>query len=151
MMKNSMMDKIKVRAYDFVEDRMRYDVGAVEFKMHDGTISGVAFNFDFDKHFDDMKNNQFDQKLEFYDANCADIMFSTTQQDVEGNKIYEGDIVKKQDSINGSIKYFIVENDEYNTGFKPMTQHDVGYNSSLCWVMGNIYENKELLDKVTYL
>lgn len=151
MMKNNMMDKIKVRAYDFVENRVRYDVGAVEFNMHDGTISGVAFNFDFDKHFNDMKNKQFDQKLEFYDANCADVMFSTNLVDIEGNEIYEGDIIKSQDGSNGPIKYFVVETDEYNTGFKPMTQHDVGYNSSLCWVMGNVYENKELLDKVTYL
>lgn len=152
MLKNNMMDKIKIRAYDLVENRMRYDIGALEFNTPENTISGVAFNFDFDQLIDDMTNDQTShQKLEFYDANCAEIMFSTGLEDIEGNDIYEGDIVKSQDGTDGPIKYFIVETDEYNTGFKPMTLTEIGWNDSLCWVVGNVYDNKELLDKVTKL
>ena len=152
MLKNNMMDKIKIRAYDLVENIMRYDIGALEFNTPENTISGVAFNFDFDQLIDDMKDQQIgNQKLEFYDANCAEIMFSTGLEDIEGNDIYEGDIVKSQDGTDGPIKYFIVETDEYNTGFKPMSLTEVGWNDSLCWVVGNVYENRELLDKVTQI
>lgn len=152
MLKNSMMDKIKIRAYDLVENRMRCDIGALEFNTPENTISWVAFNFDFDQLIDDRSYHQnSNQKLEFYDANCADIMFSTMHKDIEGNEIYECDIIKSQYGTDGPVKYFIVEIDEFIGGFKPMSLTEVGYNSDLCWVVGNTYENKELLDKVTYL
>ena len=151
MINNRMMNKAKIRAFDHVENRMRYDISALEFNTPENTISGVAFNFDFDKLVNDMSDNQFNQKLEFYDANCADIMFSTMHKDIEGNEIYECDIIKSQDGTDGPVKYFIVEIDEFTGGFKPMSLTEVGYNSDLCWVVGNAYENKELLDKVTYL
>lgn len=151
MINNRMMNKAKIRAFDHVENRMRYDIGALEFNTPENKISGVAFNFDFDKLVNDMSDNQFNQKLEFYDVNCADIMFSTMHKDIEGNEIYECDIIKSQDGTDGPVKYFIVEIDEFTGGFKPMSLTEVGYNSDLCWVVGNTYENKELLDKVTYL
>ena len=151
MINNRMMNKAKIRAFDHVENRMRYDIGALEFNTPENKISGIAFNFDFDKLVNDMSDNQFNQKLEFYDANCADIMFSTMHKDIEGNEIYECDIIKSQDGTDGPVKYFIVEIDEFTGGFKPMSLTEVGYNSDLCWVVGNTYENKELLDKVTYL
>ena len=139
------------RAYDRINNQMRYDISALEFNGPGNKISGVVFNFDFDELVNDIRNNQFNQSFDFYDMSCIDLMRLTNLVDCEDNEIYEGDIIKSQDGSNGPIRYFVVENDEYNTGFKPMTLEGVGYNQNLCWVVGNIYENKDLLNKVTYL
>lgn len=81
------------------------------------------------------------------DLNEVELMQSTGLKDNKGVDIYEGDIVKAQDGTNGRIKIFVVKRDESNGGFYPMTDYDIGYHTELNWVIGNVFEDKNLLSE----
>lgn len=66
----------------------------------------------------------------------------TGLKDKNGKKIFEGDIVK---SKYGVFKSKIEWNDSF-CGFFPFCNNDTGIFADECEVIGNIYENKELLE-----
>jgi uncharacterized phage protein (TIGR01671 family) len=74
-------------------------------------------------------------------------------QDKNGTDIYEGDIVKRlkrdkdDESFIGLVKYW---NTEFTTAFYEGSLLDecvLCFNASLIEIIGNIHENKELLNK----
>lgn len=70
-----------------------------------------------------------------------------TAEEWQGREIFEGDILKSQDGTDGLIEVIIVERDYFYTGFKPMNDDYSGFNQRMCEVIGNIYENADLLEE----
>ena len=76
-----------------------------------------------------------------------DVMQFTGLHDKNGKMIYEGDIIKFKawgNSWTGEVKY-------YYGGFSPFYSRDAkidfgDVDNEVCEVIGNIYENKELLN-----
>ena len=81
------------------------------------------------------------------DGNFA-LMQSTGLHDKNGVEVFEGDVLKSKDGTDGLISRFIVEKDDFYTGFIPMNREGCGFNRTMCEVIGNIYENPELLEDV---
>ena len=83
---------------------------------------------------------QFAQPIYFYEA-----MQSTGLKDISGAEIYEGDIVKNAYDETYTVKWFdagFYLEEKYNGGFDYSELH-FGNNKE---VIGNIYENPELLE-----
>lgn len=59
----------------------------------------------------------------------------------QGREIFEGDILTSQNGTDGLISRFIVERDEFYTGFTPMNREDCGFNRAMCEVIGNAWKN----------
>lgn len=68
------------------------------------------------------------------------LMQSTGLKDKNGKFIYEGDILKRYAGIE------VVQWDSEFTGFSPWVEPDGYINPSALEVIGNIYENPELLE-----
>ena len=85
---------------------------------------------------------------EFYQFEDIILMQSTGLHDKNGVEVFEGDVLKSKDGTDGLISRFIVEKDDFYTGFIPMNREGYGFNRTMCEVIGNIYENPELLEDV---
>lgn len=154
--------KPKFRAWDSLENKMRYDIGVIEFNAFDKNVSALAFNH----HLDDTGYGEINNsQSEYYDALCFKLMQYTGLKDKNGTEIYVGDIV----DFDGfhEIRFGIhgvprLETEKYvdtATGFYFKPQHDLKdvkpFNLDIplndryaneCVVVSNIYENPELLE-----
>ena len=125
------MREYKFRAYDLQRRRMRYDITGFEF-FNNGEMSGVFIGGDL------------------YDEKEIAIMQYTGLHDKNGKEIYEGDIL--QIDVD---KAWVMWNDKYGY-FQLVPIGDYYFDSDVIGqaleytkpeVIGNIYENKELLNE----
>ncbi|UXR50994.1 YopX family protein [Staphylococcus simulans] len=135
--------KIKFRVWDSLENKMRYDIGVIEFNAFDKNVSALAFNH----HLDDTGYGEIDNsQSEYYNALCFKLMQYTGLKDKNGKEIYESDIVR---NLYGEL--YVVEwldgsfvlTEFYNGGY----DHYIIDSSTEYEVLGNIYENPELLER----
>ena len=72
--------------------------------------------------------------------NDVELMQYTGLKDKNGKEIYEGDIVEVMDLI------CIVEWGEYRWFFREIQKQDIGFSGICMKIIGNIYENPELME-----
>ena len=70
----------------------------------------------------------------------------TGLKDKYGVEIYEGDIVISQDGTGGLVYKHIVEWNEFYKRFEPMGEDEAHFNRESCEIIGNRFENPELLE-----
>jgi len=79
----------------------------------------------------------------YEDGAEVELMQFTGLKDKNGKEIYEGDIVKDQDGENREVIWYM--SGFYFKYFDKLGREDSPVEGRLCEVIGNIYENKELL------
>lgn len=127
------MRDIKFRAWKKVgTQEMFRDIQAIDFKK------GFIF---IDYKVSELTIRTDKEKLE----NVV-LMQYTGLKDENGVEIYEGDIVKSQNGTGGLIYKHIVEWNNFYKRFDPMGTDESCFNRESYEVIGNIYENPELLE-----
>jgi uncharacterized phage protein (TIGR01671 family) len=142
------MREIKFRAWDKKTNKVMYEVQLLEFKEAGGGISACwTDGVDFDNG--DELNNLGDLVLMQY-TGLKDK--KRTKEYPEGQEIYEGDIVDEY-SPNGR-RYDLRYRVGFGRGHFTLTEIGGGYDKLGIWnvhkeleVIGNIYENPELLEE----
>lgn len=131
------MREVKFRIWDGIKLIYQDDINYIDFR------SGFASVFDEYNYVDNCSKG----------IDIDNIMQYTGLKDIEGKEIYEGDIVEKEfvdfsnrDKFIGIIKFidgcWCVENENKRRAYFLFNETDI--NS----VIGNIYENPELLNKI---
>lgn len=98
------------------------------------------------------KTNRVKYDGDWYEKNEFELMQYTGLKDKNGKEIYEGDIVKHRDEVIGKDKTYCVkwyEGEFVRRRNTPMGMQNHYINKSIankCEVIGNIYENPELLE-----
>lgn len=89
-----------------------------------------------------------DRDLEHYDFDEIEFMQSTDMVDRNGKIIFEGDIVKMAKDVYSEPTYYEVVRHRGGAYRLESKQHgcELWLRHTDCEVVGNIYENKELLD-----
>jgi len=121
------MREIKFRAWDKVENRWMVD-GRSEMNIYDFAFK-PGMNWTFIAEGEALERVVFMQFIGLHDKN--------------GKEIYEGDVARNRDGEIGEVKF-------HNACYKFYTVNDFFYMSEYNTVLemeviGNIYENKELL------
>ncbi len=145
-----MMREFKFRAYDKKNNEMYYsdNLPDIFFFGHDGKNKMYLSNSVWDK----------DEQTYYSDTISTDVMQFTGLYDADGKEIYEGDILQIKDSFvmwsrtNGQIVEDVNVVVEWSgCGFRPRR-----LGNTRLWILdmeqyeviGNIYENPELLEEV---
>ena len=140
------MKEIKFRVY---LDKMYYQNEYVEY---DTNLAGIDFlnktvtfaTYTDGEEVDNLEKYSFDENNILYKKDLK-IMQYTRLKDKKGKEIYEGDIVTLHNSkykviFNTEGARFVLRNDEFELEI-PFTNH----NNERIEIVGNIYENPELL------
>ena len=104
---------------------------------------------DYFKHlFSPIDGENYTCELEFADA----IMQYTGLKDKNGKEIYEGDVLQYKEGINYMVKYsnnkgryYVQVKNKWND-YKANFRKSITWASERCVIIGNIYENPELLN-----
>lgn len=154
-----MNDRFKFRAWDECNNKMHYDFQFI--KSGDSENDWIIFQSDKQElSFDKEKNFCINIYPNPYFAQQLKIMQCTGLKDKNGKLIYEADIVDKRTRCKWIITWFknrfiLVPDFEYENKDKCANDRECGYkyfenNHSYAdkdiEVIGNIYENKELLN-----
>ena len=128
---------LKFRAWDKIKKAMRYDVTGFEHGL-DNEMQGIFLDGNY------------------YNINSeANVMVYTGLKDTNGKEIYEGDILKYECCSCG--EYHIVDVGTKGNFEVEICGRDYDYttlawseitDSDCCEIIGNIYENKELLTTI---
>ncbi len=139
------MREIKFRAWDNEKNRMiyLYEENGTEIDMYTLILWNGSYQIEFYNHEDDKK---------YYDSNQMELMQFTGLLDKNGVGIYEGDILFVEVYLFGGGENVEVyyEDGSFKTGGKKTEFIQMALSDELdefkCEVIGNIYENKELLE-----
>lgn len=116
------------------------------------TIKFRAFNKEDQKMYQCLTGLFFDDDLitahflssygdtEIVAVNDLEVMQFTGLLDKNGREIYEGDIIKRENETS------IVEYDNDIASFIPFGKDDFSWDNSRCEVIGNVFENPELME-----
>ncbi|AFM73761.1 hypothetical protein BUY73_01090 [Staphylococcus epidermidis] len=127
------MDNMKFRAWD-KDERAMLDVHGINFDAQ-----GIWTN--------ELIDDESDGNFIFLDD--VVLMQSTGLRDINGTEIYEGDIVRYNRGISWSVEKFpyVVKNSMEGFVFEyGLIQHSLSKKIEYVTVIGNIYENPELLE-----
>lgn len=132
------MREIKFRAWDDSCNRMFNTVTSIEF----GNNAAFIAVYGQTPFFWRAMHNE-DHKTELHQANGDDtfLMQYTGLKDKNGGEIYEGDVVRY-----GGLEYKVEYDDASFNLIGELDSHTLGFVTlQHCEVIGNIYENPELL------
>lgn len=119
-------------------------------KKYDKVFDVIEIHFDIDVvYFDDGISSE-NMSVDFKDV---EFIYNTGYKDMSGNDIYTGDILEYQDTDERYLRRYVVEKDEEAEVYYYLTlegRYFVGRVYGMDYeylVIGNIYENKELLEE----
>lgn len=131
------MREIKFRVWD-KEDKKMFGVTELQLDIHDAKVSHVAF--------DENPTASMGDWTEFCDMDKIELMQYMGLNDKNGHEIYEGDIIKYDDA-GGEAHTQVVRYDDEMGAFG-CDRGALMDHFNCMWeieVLGNIYENPELL------
>ena len=89
----------------------------------------------------------------YYDFEDIEFIYNTGYKDMDGNYIYTGDIIEYKDTGERYLRKYVVEKDEDTEYYYYLTIEERYFVDRVhgmedeYLVIGNIYENKELIEE----